>query len=149
MKHPQTLAKELNKMFPNKDMKVIGDNACCAFVLMWCLGIEPDDIEAIKTIQRMRDNGALRQDCVVFWFKAVPYLSGRELENVEFKKINSLLGIKERTPVLMAKPGNKEGVGHWVGVENGKIEFNPLEYSENVANGRPVEMRALKISGRK
>lgn len=149
MNHPQDLAKELNELFPNKDMKIIADNACCAFVLMWCLGIEPDDIEAIKTVQRMRANGSLRQDCVVYWYKAVSYLTGRELEKVDFTQIKTLLKIKERTPVLMAKPGNAEGVGHWVGVEDGRIRFNPKKYSVNVAEGKPVEMRVLKISGGK
>ena len=149
MKNPQTLAEELNKEFPNPDLEMIGANACCALVLMWCLGIEPDDLEAIRTVQRMRKVQVLRNDCVVYWYKAVPFLTGRELENVEFKKITSLKGIKTRTPVLMAKPGNAEGVGHWVGVENGRIRFNPKKYSVNVAEGKPVEMRVLKISGGK
>ena len=147
MKAPQTLAKELNKQFPNENLKIIGDNACCAFVLMWCLGIDPSDIEAIQTVQRMREAQVLRKDCVVLWYKAVPYLTGRELVDVQFKKIKSLKGIKKRTPVLMAKEGNTEGEGHWVGVENGKIGFNPLTYSKNVEEGKPVEMRILKIKG--
>lgn len=143
MKHPQTLAKELNEMFPNPDMKIIGDNACCALVLQWVLRIEQDDIEAIKTVQRMRKKGKIKSDCTVLWFEAVPYLCGSPLKDVKKLKINSLRGIKKRTMVLMAKEGNAEGVGHWVGVENGRIGFNPLEYSVNVAEGRPVEMREL------
>ena len=34
MKHPQDLAKELNELFPNEDLKKISDFACCAFVVM-------------------------------------------------------------------------------------------------------------------
>lgn len=143
MKHPQTLAKELNKMFPNKDLEVIGDNACCALTLQWVLGIEQDDIDAIKTVQNMRKKGKIKSDCTVLWYEAVPYLCGRPLKELKKTKITSLKGIKKRTIVLMAKEGNAEGVGHWVGVEKGKIAFNSLDYSVNVAEGRPVEMREL------
>lgn len=147
MKCPQDLAIELYKLFPNEDLKKISEFACCAFVAMWCLGIEPDDIEAIKCIQEMRKKEIIRNDCVVFWFKIVPYLTGRDLENVEFKKIDSIKNIKSRTPVLFALDGNEEGVGHWVGVEKGRIGFNPKKYSVNVENGNPVEARILKIKG--
>ena len=143
MKHPQTLAKQLNEIFPNPDLKIIGDNACCAFVLMWALGIEPDDIEAIKIVQNMRKRKVIKSDCTVTWFEAVPYLTGRDLADLKKKDISTLKGIKKRTIVLMAKEGNAKGVGHWVGVEKGRIKFNPLEYSTNVAEGHPVEMREL------
>lgn len=147
MNHPQDLAKELSRLFPNEDMKKISDNACCAFVVMWCLGIEPEDINAIKYVQEMRQKEIIRNDCVVFWNKIVPYLTGRDLENVEFKKIDSIKNIKSRTPVLYALDGNEEGVGHWVGIEKGRIGFNPKKYSVNVENGKPVEARILKIKG--
>lgn len=147
MKHPQTLAVELNKQFPNPELEIIGKNGCCAFVLLWCLGLESSDIEAILTVQRMRKADVIRKDCVVYWYKAVPFLTGRELEDVQFVKIKSLKGIKKRTPVLMAKEGNAEGEGHWVGVENGRIKCRPLEYSVNESEGKPVEMRVLKIKG--
>lgn len=143
MNHPQTLAEELAKMFPNADMQKIADFSCCILVVMWCLYIEPDDIEAIKMVQKMRKEGIIRDDCVVFWYKVVPYLTGRELKEVKFTDIKSLKGIKKRTPVLMAKEGNAKGVGHWVGVENARIKFNPKVYSVNVAEGRPTEMREL------
>ena len=143
MKNPQTLAEELAQMFPNTDMKIISENACCILTLMWCLYIEPDDIEAIKIVQNMRLKNIIKSDCVVIWKDAVRYLTGRELKGVEFTKIKSLKGIKERTPVLMACDGNAEGVGHWVGVQNGRIRFNSKKYSKNVAEGKPVEMRKL------
>ena len=143
MKHPQDLAAELAVMFPNADMQKIADCACCIFTLMWCLYIEPDDIEAIKMVQTMRKKGIIRNDCVVLWYEVVPYLTGRKLKEVKFTDIKSLKGIKKRTPVLMAKEGNKKGVGHWVGVENARIKFNPKAYSVNVAEGKPVEMREL------
>lgn len=147
MKYPQDLAKELYQLFPNEDLKKIYEFACCAFVTMWSLGLEPEDIEAIKIVQKMRKVAVISSDCVVYWFKIVPYLTGRELEDVEFKKINSLKGITARTPVLMAQEGNEKGEGHWVGVEKGKIRFNPKRDSVNVKLGKPVEARILKIKG--
>lgn len=143
MKHPQTLAEELYKLFPNPDLEIIKKNACCAFVLQWVLGIEQDDIDAIITVQNMRKKGVIKSDCVVKWYEAVPYLCGRPLKEVKFTDITTIKNIKKRTIVLYAKEGNAKGVGHWVGVENGKIKCNPLEYSVNVAEGKPVEMREL------
>ena len=90
MKHPQDLAKNLNQYFPNESLKKIADNACCIFVLMWCLGIEPDDVEAVMMAQLLREKKVVNDECVVYWYKAVPYLCGKELESVEFKKIKSL-----------------------------------------------------------
>ncbi len=109
---------------------------------MWCLGIEQEDIKAIMDVQRMIDTNVLQSDCTVQWYKIVPYLTGRELKGVRYEKIRILKGIKERTPVFFQKdPDSKKG--HWVGVENGKIGFNPLAYSVNVEEGRPTKMRVL------
>lgn len=143
MKHPQTLAKNLNMMFPNPDLKIIADNACCVFVLMWVLGIEQEDIDSIRTVQNMRINKAIMKDCTVTWSDAISYLTGRTLKELKKTDITTIKNIKKRTIVLYAKEGNAKGVGHCVGVEKGKIAFNPLEYSVNVAEGRPVEMREL------
>ena len=143
MKNPQSLAEELFKHFPNPDLEIIKKNACCAFVLQWALGIEQDDIDAIITVQNMRNKKVITPDCIVKWYEAVPYLCGRPLKEVKYSNITSIKGIKKRTIVLYAKEGNAKGVGHWVGVENGKIKFNPLKYSVNVAEGKPVEMREL------
>lgn len=143
MKHPQTLAKELATMFPNDDLFTIGQNACCALTLMWCLKMNPDDITAIKMVQLMRKKGVIKTSCVVKWYDAVEYLSGKKLKEVKFVKIKSIKDIKERTPVLFSEAGDAEGVGHWVGVEKGKIGFNSLEFSNKVKNGKPVEMRVL------
>lgn len=143
MKHPQTLAIELNKTFPNADLEIIGKYGCCAMVLQWVLGIEQDDIDCIKTVQNMRKKGVIEKDCTVHWYEAFSYLTGKTLKTVKYTDIKTIRGIKNRTLVLYAKEGNKKGVGHWVGVENGRIKFNPLDYSDNVTNGKPVEMREL------
>ena len=147
MKYPQTLAGELYKLFPCEQLKNIYDNACLAIVAMWCLGIEEDDIKVIMDVQQMINAKVIEPDCTVLWYKIVPYLTGRELESLEKQKITSLKGIVKRTPVLMAKEGNAEGIGHWVGVEKGKIRCNPKKYSVNVEEGKPVEARIMTISG--
>lgn len=143
MKNPQTLAKELAKIFPNPDLQTIANYGCCAFVLQWALGIEQDGIDAIITVQNMRKKGVIKSDCSVKWYEAVPYLIGRPLKEVKYTDITTIKNIKKRTIVLYAKEGNAKGVGHWVGVENGRIKYNPLKYSENVEKGKPVEMREL------
>jgi len=144
MKHPQTLAEKLYQQFPTAKLKNIRDYSCCALVFMWCLGIEPDDAEAVLTIGRMIDAKAIDKDCTVFWNKACEYLTGRSCD-VEFREITSIRSIKDRTPVRY----DYNGHSHWVGVENGKVEFNTLAHSVCVAKGKPVTARIIKIKGGK
>ncbi len=144
MKHPQTLAGRLAGLFPDKKLAAIKNYACCAFVLMWCLGIEPDDdVEAVMTAARMMDEGCIDSECTVYWIPSVRFLTGRDITGVKKQRIQSIMRIKERTPVFYKlKPGDSSG--HWVGVENGRIAFNPLASSVCVDKGRPYEMRILE-----
>ena len=141
MKNPQNLAIEIKDTIKPEHLESIGRYGCCAFVLLWCLGIEPDDIEAIKTVNSMISAKVIEDDCTVKWADAVYYLTGRKI-TVEFKDIKDLRGIIERTPVRY----DYKGKGHWVGVENGMIKFNPLVYSQCVDKGRPTTARIIKLS---
>lgn len=140
MKNPQTSAERLFSQFQSIKLKSIKDWGCCAFVLMWCLGKDFDDIEAIITLGKMMDRGVIGADCTVYWNEACKYLTGKSLK-VEFKEITSLKGIKEKTPVRF----DYKGKSHWVGVENGRIKFNSLEESNCVKNGKPATARILHI----
>ena len=143
MKYPQTLAGELVSLFPSEKLLNIKKYGCLAFVVMWCLGIEPEDIMAICNVQMMINAKVIDTDCTVQWAKIVPYLTGRNLEKIEFRKITVLKGLKGRVPVRF----DYEGKSHWVGVENGKIAFNPLSESLCVNKGKLAEARILTISG--
>lgn len=142
MKNPQTLAEKLYVQFPCLKLKSIKDYACCIFTLMWCAGIDVDDAEAIITVSKMMDKGAIGQDCSVFWNTASLFLTGRSLK-VDFTDIKSIKNIKERTPVRY----DYNGKSHWVGCEKGRIVFNPLESSVCVNKGKPATMRVLHFSG--
>ena len=142
MKNPQTLAMNLNKKFPNEKLNTIGKKACCAFVLMWCLGIEPDDADAIMLVDDLMKHGGVDKNCTVYWADAIKLLTGRTIKKIDFTKITSISDIKGRTPVLYKKKPTDE-TGHWVGIENGAIIFNPLSYSECVLYGKPVEKRVI------
>lgn len=142
MNHPQDTAKKLYDEFKNPEFKNIADNACCAFVLLWCLGIEPDDAEAVITVNGMLKKGVIESDCTVKWLDAIEWLTGRK-GAVDFVTISSLRGIKNRTPVRY----DYKGKSHWVGVEKGMIKFNPLQESTCVNLGRPVTMRKLTVGG--
>lgn len=145
MKHPQTLAEKLYVYFPTLQLKSIKDYACCAFTLMWCLGLDPDDATAIMCVADMIQHRALDVDCTVYWAKAAEYLTGQKL-TVEFKDIKDpkeIKQFKERTPVKFSYNGKS----HWVGIENGKVKFNALEKSVCVSKGVPVTARILQIIG--
>lgn len=143
MNHPQTLAEELYKHFPTPKLKSIKDYACCAFTLLWWLGIDCDDTTAIMTVSDLIKSHALDEDCTVYWGECIRQLTGREMESLERPQITSIKKIKERTIVRFMNGKN----GHWVGVENGKVVFNSLAYSKCVAEGKPTEARIIKIKG--
>lgn len=140
MKHPQSVCWDIKSKLSPERLETIYKYGCCAFVLLWCLGIEPDDLQAIELISEMMDAGVLEKDCTVHWAEACRFLTGREI-NVEFKDIKNLFGIKDRTPVRY----DYKGKSHWVGVMRGMIAFNPLESSQCVEKGRPVTARLLKL----
>jgi len=140
MKNPQTVAEKLYTQFPSSKLKSIKDYGCCAFVLMWCLELNPDDPEAILTLGRMMDKGVIGQDCTVYWNEASKYLVNKSVK-VEFQDIKTIKNIKARTPVRY----DYNGKSHWVGVENGKVKFNSLEVSQCVKLGKPSTARILKI----
>lgn len=141
MKHPQDLAGELCKRFPDKKLKAIKDFACCAFCLIWYLDLNPSDIEAIMLVSDLMDAGALDEECTVYWASAVKKLAKVDLKKLEKIEINTIKGIKEKTIVRY----KKENIGHWVGVKNGKVVFNPLSNSVCVKEGKPSEKRVLTI----
>ncbi len=140
MKYPQTLAREFCSIISPARLETIGKYGCCAFVLLWCLGIEPDNMEAIELVNDMINAGVIEKDCTVHWVEAVKFLTGRDI-TVEFKNIKDILSIKDRTPVRY----DYKGQGHWVGVERGMIAFNPLKQSNCVDKGVPVTARIIKL----
>jgi hypothetical protein len=134
MKSPQSLAEELYAI----PLAEIADFGCCAFVLIWCLGLEISDIDAIKKVADGMKRGVLDLDCTVKWYEFASFL-GRPIKSVEFKQIDDIKGIKERTPVRY----DYNGKSHWVGVEKGKIAFNSLKNSVCVKYGKPTTARIL------
>ena len=142
MKTPQTLAEELYKQFPTLKLKSIMQNACCVFTFMWCLGIEPDDADAIITVGKLIDAGAVDADCTVYWDKVARHLTGRGCD-IEKKEITSISKLKDRTPVRFDYAGHS----HWVGVENGKVAFNSLKSSNCVNKGKPTQARIIHLTG--
>lgn len=144
MRTPQSLAVELYNHFPAKNLKAIRDFGCCAFVLLWCLHIEPvNDIDAILIVDDLMQKKALKDDCTVKWADAIRSLTGREMESIDFVDIRNIRSIHERTPVRF----DFNGHSHWVGVENGKVAFNPLVFSNCVKFGEPKTKRVFKIKG--
>lgn len=140
MKKPQSMCFEIKSTLTPERLQTIYNYGCCAFVLLWSLGIEPDDLQAILLVNDMINAGVIEKDCTVHWVEACRFLTGREM-TVEFKDIKNLTGIKNRTPVRY----DYKGKSHWVGVERGMLAFNPLEYSQCVDKGRPVTARLLKL----
>ncbi len=145
MKNPQSLAEELYKHFPNAKLKSIKDYACCAFTLIWWLGLDPSDIGAIMLVSDLIEEHALDEECTVYWAECIKRITGREIASFEKKNITTIKNIKEKTIVKFSRGNN----GHWVGVEDGKVVFNSLSSSRCVEEGKATECRIIKIKGAK
>ena len=145
MKNPQSLAEELFKHFHDPKLKAIKDYACCAFSLIYWLGIDCSDVDAIMLVSDLMNHKALDVDCTVYWAECIRQLTGREMESLEKVQIKDLKKIKEKTIVKFTNGK----YSHWVVVENGKVVFNSLKYSNCVENGKPTEARIIKIKGAK
>ena len=145
MKNPQTLAEELYKHFHDPKLKAIKDYACCAFSLIYWLGIDCSDVDAIMLVSDLMNHNALDVDCTVYWAECIKQLTGREMESLEKVQIKDLKKIKEKTIVKFTNGK----YSHWVVVENGKVVFNSLKYSNCVENGKATEARIIKIKGAK
>ncbi|MBO7733754.1 MAG: DUF261 family protein [Methanobrevibacter sp.] len=143
MKNPQTLAEELYKHFPTPKLKAIKDYACCAFTLIWWLGIDCSDVDAIMLVSDLMNHNALDVDCTVIWSLCIKQLTGREMLSLEKKSITTIKNIKEKTIVKFTNGK----FSHWVVAENGKVVFNSLKYSKCVSEGKPTETRIIKIKG--
>lgn len=141
MKHPQTLAEELYKRFPTQKLKSIKDYACCIFTLIWWLGLDLSDTDAIILVADLMKENALDVDCTVYWAECIRRITGREMLSLEKKQITTIKNIKEKTIVRFMRGK----VGHWVGVEEGKVVFNSLTYSRCLEEGKPTECRIIKL----
>ena len=143
MKNPQSLAEELFKHFHDPKLKAIKDYACCAFSLIYWLGIDCEDVDAIMLVSDLINKHALDTDCTVYWSECIKQLTGREMESLEKVQIKDIKKIKEKTIVKFSNGG----YSHWVVAENGKVIFNSLKYSKCVSEGKPTEARIIKIKG--
>lgn len=147
MVHPQALAMKLVSSFKNKELKAIAEYGCCAFSLLWYLGIDQSDLDAVITVRDLIHLGAIDVDCTVKWDACCRALTGKGC-TVDFVKINKIDDIKGRSIVKFTRQ-NKIGapVSHWVGVENGKVAFNSLKVSRCVTEGVPTDMRLVWLEG--
>ena len=143
MNHPQSLAEELYKHFPTEKLKAIKDYACCAFSLIYWLGIDCSDVDAVMLVSDLMKHNALDVDCTVIWSLCIKQLTGREMESLEKVQIKDIRKIKDKTIVKFSNGG----YSHWVVCENGKVVFNSLKYSNCVEKGKPTEARIIKIKG--
>lgn len=137
--HPQTSAVNLTE-----NISSIGKWGCLAMCYAYCANDKITGLAFLEKISLAIKNGLLGKDCFVknagdfmeWWNKG----SGKHYL-VEKVNIKTIKDIKEKTPVRFMADGYG---GHWVVVENGKIVFNSLDYSVNVAKGKPIEARIIR-----
>lgn len=138
MKKPQTLAQTIASR-----CSIIGKSGCLAFVYIWCMGLDPEDGEAIRIVADAMRADTIKEDCTVYAEPFLERLTGKHW-TVEKRKIRSLDEVKdiERCAVLYSNDGRN---GHWVGVEKGNIAFNSIDFSINVEDGMPISARIIQL----
>lgn len=144
MRYLQTDLQKLSAMFFNTKLNMIANNCCCALVALWIMGLDTEDMECINIINSELGKG-LEEDCTVIWADFFKNVSGRRIK-VEFKDITSLAELKKYKDVKIAVKYKKGIFSHWVGVENCKIKYNSLKYSNCVENGEPVTARIITLA---
>lgn len=139
MDHPQTFAANLKKKL--KNLENIADFGCCALCVLWWAGVEATDREALTILNDAINAGVIDSDCLVHWKDFIRWLTGREVEVDFVEEVATIKDFKSKTIVRYDYNGNS----HWVGVENGKVVFNPLESSVCVTKGKPFTARVIRI----
>lgn len=136
MLKPQSFCKNISK-----NIKSIGEYSCLAMCYLYCVTHSTDAAYYIDTVNRAIDKKVIGEDCLVFnASEFIKFVTGQDW-SVTKKSVSSVSDIKQDTPVRYLAKGHG---GHWVVVNNGKIVFNSLDWSYNVANGVPIEARVLK-----
>ena len=109
---------------------------------IYCAGIDPDnEIEYLRIVDNAIKENILEKDCTVKDAERfLQYITGRKSTVIK-RTITDINDIKDCTPIKYKADGLQ---GHWVVVENGKIVFNSLANSINVAKGKPTEARIIK-----
>ena len=144
---PQALAGELAQM---KHLQTIADNACCAFVFLYCLGLDVTDIEAIKLVENAINKKWIDQDATVWWQVWGEKLTGRNILATFYDNPTEaqLKGLVNDTPVYFEYVGDDgEMHGHWYAFKRGKCTFDPLGQGNSVSikKGRPTKMRIIQF----
>lgn len=136
---PQKLANELLKI---NNLQTIADYSCTALCVLWYLGLDLSDSDAINIVNDAINLKKIDSDCTVTWIPYIQWLTGRTC-SIDFKDIKSLSEIKEKAIVKFSHNNRS----HWVGVENGKVVFDPLGLGNSVcvAKGKPVTARIINF----
>lgn len=132
------------KSMKNPQTKLINfaNGICLALCYLYCSERKvEDDKESTKLCIDAWQKGLLEDDGTVkSAFDLLKLFDGNSYD-VFKKDISSISDIKEKTPVLFSAKGY---IPHWVVVENGKIVFNPLSFSNSVTKGTPTSARIIK-----
>lgn len=125
--YPQTFAMDVAK-----NIKAIGEYGCLAMCYLYCVGIDGDCSDYIRSVSNAMNQGLLDSECTVLdASKYLEYFTGRKFK-VSKKNVKDISEITSPTPVRYKYNGHC----HWVVVENGKIVFNSLANSQCVTKGQ-------------
>lgn len=133
--YPQTFAIDVAE-----NIKAIGKWGCLAMGYLWCIGLDGDCSDYVRSVSNAmnysaklpKDQQFIDSECTVLdAAKYLEYHSGKKFKVLK-KNISDLSEIKE--PAMVRFTYN--GACHWVGVENGMIAFNSLANSLCVTKGK-------------
>src|SRR5574344_270573 len=117
---------------------ILGDTGCAAFSFMFAIGSDPEFL--IKDFDNLVEKKILGPDATVLDYAKLAKFYGESV-SVTWKKSDAYI------PGQMylgrwTRPG---GFNHFVVMKDGKVIFNPLEYSKCVECGTLTDIRVITI----
>ena len=107
--------------------KVIGDSGCLAFIYLWCAGL-PESL-LVSEFDTLLSTGIVNKDCTVQ--SAKRFLAHFGI-NADVSKSCTAPADGSRYAARWAH----NGFVHYVGMVNGKVVENTLDYSHCVSEGK-------------
>ena len=116
----------------------IGESGCCLLSFLYAIGVDP--ILAIVDYDDLVKNGLIATDCTIQdYVKLAKYF---KVECSLMYSSNTLAYIKDK---MYLGRWTRNGYNHFVVMKNGKVIWNPLDYSKCVNEGTLSDIRVIKV----
>lgn len=116
---------------------VLGTTGCCLFSFMYAIGKDPSVV--LKDFNELVNNNIIASDATVLNYSKLGTFYGYNCS------VSHEAPDKYIKDVLYLGRWIRSGHNHFVAMKNGKVIWNPLDYSKCVAEGTLSDIRVIHI----